>query len=150
MLITTAPSCVIYCRVSSKKQLLQGDGLRGQETRCREYAETKGYRVLQVFHERGISGGTVDRAAMKDLLTLLDQQSSETIVIIEDLKRFAREVELHFDLKLAIVQRGGRLESPLFRFDDSPEGKYYETIGAAQAELERTQNLSTSIQSHAC
>lgn len=33
---------VIYCRVSSIKQSTQGDGLRSQETRCREFARMKG------------------------------------------------------------------------------------------------------------
>jgi DNA invertase Pin-like site-specific DNA recombinase len=140
MLANTEPNSVIYCRVSSKKQLLEGNGLRGQEMRCRDYAKMMGYRVLQVFEERGISGGSVDRAAMAELLEFLDTQTGETVVIIDDLKRFAREVAIHFDLKLAITKNGGRLESPLFRFEDSPEGKFFETIGAAQAELERTQN----------
>src|SRR5690606_23746261 len=34
---------VIYCRVSSVKQTVRGDGLASQETRCREFAKYKGY-----------------------------------------------------------------------------------------------------------
>jgi site-specific DNA recombinase len=30
---------VIYCRVSSAKQTVRGDGLASQETRCREFAK---------------------------------------------------------------------------------------------------------------
>ncbi len=132
--------CVIYCRVSSAKQLKEGDGLHGQEQRCREYARSRGYQVLQVFQEQGLSGSLLDRQAMNAVLAFLDQQPQETIVLIEDLKRFARDVAVHFDLKLAIDARGGRLESPLFRFEDTPEGRFIETIVAAQAELERNQN----------
>ena len=132
--------CVIYCRVSSAKQLKEGDGLHGQEQRCREYALSRGYQVLQVFQEQGLSGSLLDRQAMGAVLAFLDQQPQETIVLIEDLKRFARDVAVHFDLKLAIDARGGRLESPLFRFEDTPEGRFIETIVAAQAELERNQN----------
>lgn len=36
MKATTPQKAVIYCRVSSKKQVREGDGLRSQETRCRE------------------------------------------------------------------------------------------------------------------
>ena len=36
---------VIYCRVSSTKQRIEGDGLASQEVRCREYARMKGYDV---------------------------------------------------------------------------------------------------------
>ncbi|MEI6092951.1 MAG: recombinase family protein, partial [bacterium] len=37
--------CVIYCRVSSERQVTEGHGLEGQEKRCRDYAEHKGYKV---------------------------------------------------------------------------------------------------------
>ena len=51
---------IIYCRVSSTKQVRQGDGLRSQETRCREYAGYRGYKVVEVFHDDA-SGGSTDR-----------------------------------------------------------------------------------------
>jgi len=133
-------ACVIYCRVSSAKQLREGDGLRGQERRCREYAQSKGYEVLRVFHEEGLTGSLLDRLAMDELLAFLKERGRETVVVIEDLKRFARDVSVHFSLKLALDACGGRLESPLFRFEDTPEGRFVETIVAAQAELERNQN----------
>lgn len=118
----------------------EGDGLRSQEMRCREYAKSCGYEVQSVFYEEGLSGSLLDRKAMDALLLFLKKQHRETIVVIEDLKRFARDVSVHFDLKLAIDASGGRLESPLFRFEDTPEGRFIETIVAAQAELERNQN----------
>lgn len=133
-------ACVLYCRVSSVKQLREGDGLRGQERRCREYAQSKGYEVLRVFHEKGLTGSLLDRLAMDELLAFLKERGQETVVVIEDLKRFARDVSVHFSLKLALDACGGRLESPLFRFEDTPEGHFIETIVAAQAELERNQN----------
>ncbi len=77
---------------------------------------------------------------MDELLAFLKEREEETVVIIEDLKRFARDVSVHFSLKLALDACGGRLESPLFRFEDTPEGRFIETIVAAQAELERNQN----------
>ena len=42
---------VIYCRVSSAAQVKRGDGLGSQETRCREYAAGRGYKVVEVFHD---------------------------------------------------------------------------------------------------
>src|SRR5579872_1841787 len=125
--------CVIYCRVSSKKQMREGDGLKGQERTCRTFAAMKGYLVLAVFTD-GITGGTDARPGMLAMLEFLEQQTTEIIVIVDDIKRFAREVETHFDLKLEIMKRGGRLESPLFHFEDTPEGKFVETVMAAQAE----------------
>ena len=132
--------CIIYCRVSSKKQLLEGDGLRSQEKRCRDYAASKGYKVLRVFQDEGVSGSMGIRPAMTEILAFLGGQEGEVVVIVDDIKRFARDVTLHFSLKFALAKNGGRLESPSFSFDDSPEGKFFETLFAAQAELELNQN----------
>ncbi|MEM6974059.1 MAG: recombinase family protein [Pseudomonadota bacterium] len=38
-----APTALIYCRVSDKKQKTEGHGLESQEHRCRAYAEERGY-----------------------------------------------------------------------------------------------------------
>ena len=136
----SAPTrCVLYCRVSSKKQVTEGDGLGSQEVSCRNYARVRGYEVLDVFRD-GITGGTTVRKGLQELLAFLEKQPPGIVVIIDDIKRFARDVELHFGLKRTIIESGARLESPLFRFEDSPEGKFIETMMAAQAELERNQN----------
>ena len=133
---------VIYCRVSSERQVKEGHGLDAQESRGRAYAKQHGYEVVKVFREEGISGGLLDRPAMQAMLLFLEQQplDQETIVIIDDLKRWARDVQGHFMLKTAIYSRNARLESPTHRFDDSPEGKFVETVLAGAAELERNQN----------
>ena len=61
---------VIYCRVSSQQQVTQGSGLDSQETRCRSYAASKKYEVVEVFKEEGVSGARLDRPALKNLLFL--------------------------------------------------------------------------------
>ena len=62
---------VIYCRVSSDKQIRQGHGLETQEKRCREYAAGRGYKVVEVFHDGAISGGSDDRPSLYRLINLL-------------------------------------------------------------------------------
>jgi hypothetical protein len=47
---------------------------------------------------------------------------------------------VHFALKTGIARAGGRLESPGFKFEDTPENRFVETILAGAAELERNQN----------
>lgn len=64
-------TAVIYARVSSVKQIKKGDGLGSQETRCREYASHKGYAVVQVFRDEGVSGGLIDRPGMQAMLAFL-------------------------------------------------------------------------------
>ncbi len=139
---------IIYCRVSSTKQKIEGSGLESQEHRCRQYAEVKGYEVEAVFPDDASGGGDfMNRPGMVALLSYLDAQPGKGYVIIfDDLKRFARDTEFHIKLRREFQTRGARIECLNFRLDDSPEGKFVETIFAAQGELEREQNRRQVIQ----
>lgn len=53
-----APAALIYCRVSSTKQKVDGSGLESQEQRSRSYADMHGYAVEAVFPD-DVSGGGV-------------------------------------------------------------------------------------------
>lgn len=132
---------VIYCRVSSEKQVNEGNGLDSQEHRCREYAISLGLEVENVFRDEGISGGLFDRPAMKALMKYLDDNwQNKYFVIFDDLKRFARDVEVHLKLKAELMAREAKLSCLNYNFDDSAEGEFVETIFAAQNQLERKQN----------
>jgi site-specific DNA recombinase len=146
----TAPTkALIYCRVSSTKQAVEGHGLDSQEHRCREYAAVKGYEVEAVFPDDVSGGGDfMKRPGMVALLSYLDAQRDRKsyVVIFDDLKRFARETEFHIQLRRAFKLRGATVECLNFKFEDTPEGKFVETIFAAQGELEREQNRRQVIQ----
>ncbi len=139
---TITKTAVIYCRVSSVKQSKQGHGLESQETRCRQYAELQGYEVEAVFPDDVSGGGDfMKRPGMVALLSYLKAQPDKNyVVIFDDLKRFARDTEFHFKLRRMFAERGAQVECLNFKFEDSPEGKFIETIIAAQGELERQQN----------
>ncbi|MFC6588471.1 recombinase family protein [Sulfitobacter pacificus] len=49
---------LIYCRVSSRAQEADGNGLQSQETRCREFATANGHEVMAVFPDTITGGGT--------------------------------------------------------------------------------------------
>ena len=133
--------CLIYCRVSSERQVKEGHGLDTQEKRCRDYAHEKGYIIEKIFREEGLKGELFDRPQMKELIKYLDEHPDhQYVVIFDDLKRFSRDVIVHFKLKSEICGRGSNVESPNFRFEDSPEGRYVETIIVATGELEKNQN----------
>jgi len=132
---------VIYCRVSSEKQVKEGNGLESQEHRCRQYATSLGLEVESVFKDEGISGGLFDRPAIQSLIKYLDKNwQTKYFVIFDDLKRFARDVEVHLRLRSELKCREAKLGCPNYNFDDSAEGEFVETIFAAQNELERKQN----------
>ena len=101
-----------------------------------------GYHVEAVFPDDVSGGGDfMKRPGMVALLSYLDAQPGKKYVIIfDDLKRFARDTEFHIALRRAFQVRGARVECLNFKFEDTPEGKFVETIMAAQGELERGQN----------
>tara|TARA_R110002051_G_scaffold152019_1_gene224627 strand:+ start:2414 stop:4111 length:1698 start_codon:yes stop_codon:yes gene_type:complete len=139
---------LIYCRVSSIKQTVDGDGLNSQEHRCRAYAASRGYPVEAVFPD-SISGGGdyLKRPGMKALLAYLDAQPGQDYVIIfDDLKRLARDTAAHIALRSELAARGASVESLNFKFEESPEGKFIETVIAAQSQLEREQNSRQVVQ----
>lgn len=133
---------VIYCRVSSTAQATQGHGLQSQESRCRSYAKDQGYEVVAVFPDDASGGGDfMKRPGMVALLSFLDAQPDENyVVIFDDLKRFVRDTEFHMKLRRAFKSRQATVECLNFKFEDTPEGRFIETILAAQGALEREQN----------
>ncbi len=131
---------VIYCRVSAAKQMREGDGLRSQETRCREYAGHRGYEVVQVFHD-DVSGSLKDRPAMKAMLAFLKRHPGKKhAVIIDDISRLARGVQAHIELRAAIAVAGGVLESPSVEFGEDADSELQEYILATVAQHQRRKN----------
>lgn len=144
----TNKKALIYCRVSSVRQSVEGHGLESQEHRCREYANQRGYEVERVFRDSFTGGGDfMKRPAMSDMLSYIDVKSyNQYTVIFDDLKRFARDVQFHLKLRASLKARNVIPECLNFNFEDTPEGEYAETILAAGAELERKQNRRQVIQ----
>ena len=139
---------LIYARVSSLTQASEGHGLESQEQRCRQYTLQKGYEVEQVFRDSFTGKGDFfKRPGMSALLTYLDARPHENyVVVFDDLKRFARDTQMHLQLRIEFKTRRARVECPNFTFDDTPEGEFVETIFAAQGALERQQNRRQVIQ----
>jgi site-specific DNA recombinase len=131
---------VIYCRVSSTKQVNEGSGLGSQETRCREYAAYKDYRVIEVFRD-DISGGSAARPGMISMLNFLKKNRNEgCVVIIDDISRLARGLEAHLQLRTAISNAGGRLESPSIEFGEDSDSILVENLLASVSQHQRQKN----------
>ena len=131
---------VIYCRVSGAKQVREGDGLASQETRCREYAAYKDYEVVEVFRD-DISGGSAARPGMIAMLNFLKKRRSEgCVVIIDDISRLARGLEAHLQLRTAIGNAGGKLESPSIEFGEDSDSILVENLLASVSQHQRQKN----------
>lgn len=133
-------AAVLYVRVSSKQQLIRGDGLASQEATCRAYAEHMGYTVLEVFRDN-VTGGVEDRPAMNAMLRFLRKHKAAGLVVIVDHpNRFSRDVHGHWDLRHLLKAAGGRLESPNMKFGDSPAEILLENVTMSASQYQREQN----------
>jgi site-specific DNA recombinase len=131
---------VIYCRVSSTKQVSQGDGLRSQETRCREYASYRGYEVVEVFRDDA-SGGSIDRPAMKEMLRYFRKHRADGYVcLIDAIDRFSRDIRGHWDLRDLLREAGGKLESPSIEFGEDADSILHENLMASVSQHQRQKN----------
>ncbi len=131
---------VIYCRVSAAAQTKRGDGLGSQKTRCMEFANARGYKVLQTFSDDA-SGGLIDRPGMKEMLAFLRKnRHAGLMVLIDDISRLARGVKAHIELRAAISLAGGTLESPSVEFGDDADSELQEYILATVAQHQRRKN----------
>jgi len=134
---------LIYARVSTKKQ-----DPKSQLIRCEEYCKQKGYTIEKCFEDKFTGGGNfLERPAMRKLLDYAKTNiHKQYVVVFDDLKRFARDTKFHIDLRTTFEANGLTPECLNYNFDNSPEGRFMETIHAAQNELERHQNRRQVIQ----
>lgn len=131
---------VIYARVSSTAQTKRGDGLGSQETRCREWARSRGYEVVQTFSD-DLSGSLISRPGMKAMLSFLKSNKRDPhVVLIDDISRLARGIKAHMELRAAISISGGILESPSVEFGDDADSEMTEYILATVAQHQRRKN----------
>ena len=139
---------IVYARVSSKRQELEGSGLESQEGRCLTELDILKVPHAKTFKDSYSGGGDfMNRPAMRGLLAYIDANPHKRfLVIFDDLKRFARDVEFHLKLRTAFKIRDVQLKCLNFNFEDTSEGRYVETILAAGAELERDQNKRQVVQ----
>ncbi len=137
-----------YIRVSSKNQEISGHGRESQEERCKQDLHSISVPYVRAFPDTFTGAGDfMKRPAMKEMLDYIDANPHQKFVVVfDDLKRFARDVEAHFKLRTAFRLRDVELRCPNYNFDESEEGEFVEHIFAAQAQLERKQNRRQVVQ----
>lgn len=142
---TELKPAIVYCRVSDGKGGRRGDGLRSQETSCRQFARFAGYSVDAVFTD-DIAGSTTDRDGMGAMLRFLQKHRKlGYTVIIDSIDRFARDVRGHWDLRDLLRDAGGKLVSPKMEFRDDADSMMVENIHATFAQHFRQKNAEQTL-----
>ena len=95
---TNTSNAVIYCRVSTTEQATEGESLSNQEKRCLEFADKKGYTVVEKFIEEGESGRRADRTQLTKMLACCtNKKNNISAVICLKADRFARNTLVAYD-----------------------------------------------------
>src|SRR3989344_4526601 len=133
---------LVYVRVSDKKQELKGHGRESQDKRCKDELAFLGVPFAESFLDTFTGGGNfMHRPAMRDLLAYIDAHPKQKFVVVfDDLKRFARDLQFHLELRTAFKKRNVVLRCLNYNFDESPTGRFVEGVLAGAAQLEREQN----------
>lgn len=141
---------VIYCRVSSEKQV-DGFSLESQEIACREHCQKNGYEISQVFIEPGESAKTDDRPEFQKMLFYCRKKENEiNAVVFYHSSRFSRDTKDLLMIQADLARYAVNLDSvtePLIR-EMSPESRLYTTIVSSFNQYEnenRARNVSNGL-----
>ena len=136
MTMQTKSGAVIYTRVSSRDQV-EGYSLDTQERACREFAARAGYDVVKVFTERGESAKTADRTQLQAMLKYVkENERLLAAVIVNKVDRLARNSTDHGNLRVQLGEHHVRLQSTTENLDDTPAGRFAETVLSGIAQLD--------------
>lgn len=128
---------VAYCRVSTKEQVEEGNSLVTQEKICRDYANNKGYDIVEVFIEQGESAKTADRTELQKLLRYCsDKKNGVKAVIIYKLDRLSRNTDDYSQIRLLLKRYGVEIKSTSEYFENTPVGRFMENTMANIAQFD--------------
>lgn len=132
---TSPLRAIIYCRVSTDAQERDGTSLDTQERACVEYAQAKGWHVVERIRDTA-SGSTLDRPGI-ELTRQLLRQSAVDVVVSYAVDRLSRN-QNHIGVLLdEVEQAGAHLDFVSEKFEDTAIGRFILAARAFVGEIER-------------
>ncbi len=137
---------MIYCRVSTKEQVEEGNSLVTQEKNCREYALKNGYEIEKVFIEQGESAKTADRTELKKLMSFCAlKKNCISAIIAYKIDRISRNTDDYSQIRILLKRYGVEIKSTSEYFEDTPAGRFMENIIANVAQFDNDVRAERSI-----
>jgi site-specific DNA recombinase len=130
---------VIYTRVSTDEQT-KNLSLELQRRECQAYCLRNGLSVERAFEERGESAKTMDRPEFQAMLDYCARNKGKIgAVVVYHTNRFARDARDHLNVTFALGGSGIRLHSVQERLEDTPAGRFIQTMLAGANQLDNEQ-----------
>jgi site-specific DNA recombinase len=129
---------VIYCRVSTKEQVEEGNSLTSQERICKEYALQHGFHVAELFIEEGESAKTANRTKLLAMLSYCSLKKNDIkAVIAYKIDRIARNTDDYSYIRATLKRHGVEIKSTSENFEvDTPAGRFMENMIANVAQFD--------------
>ena len=125
----------IYCRFSPRPNADDCKSNEKQAERCAAHCDKKGYEVAAEAYDKAVSGKSLDRPGLQDVLDALQPGD---VLVVDSSDRLARDMLVNLTVRQRIADTGATLEfadgTPT---DTTPEGKLFQNIMAAFASYER-------------
>ena len=137
---------ICYLRVSTKEQVVEGNSLVVQNNICKKYAEEHDLNIVKVFTEEGESAKTADRTKLKEMM-VFSRANTEDIdgLLIYKLDRLSRDTSDYLTLKAFFSVLGIKIISISENFEDTPVGRFTETVLAGQAQFDNDIRTERSV-----
>lgn len=137
---------VIYCRVSTKEQVEEGNSLVTQEKNCREYAAKNNLAIVKVFIELGESAKTADRTELQQMLKFCaDKKNDIATVIAYKIDRISRNTDDYSQIRILLKRYGVEIKSTTEFFENTPAGRFMENIIANVAQFDNEVRAERSL-----
>lgn len=126
----------IYTRVSTMEQANEGYSIEEQKNKLISFCDINDWPKYEVFVDAGISGGTINRPALQDLLHRINEFD---LVLVYKLDRLTRNVRNLLDLLDTFEKNNVAFRSATEVYDTtSAMGRLFVTLVGAMAEWERS------------
>ena len=129
-----------YVRVSTEEQAQHGQGLDAQQRAVRAFAESQGYKLVEVIADPGISGATkpADRPGFGKVLELAEAKAF-SVLLVYKFDRLARQIVYAVTAVNELSERYGVVIRSVSEPIDTatPMGRTIFAIFAGMAEQER-------------
>ncbi len=114
---------IAYTRVSSQRQVDEGNSLSVQKKHILEYAEKNGFEIMRFFVEQGESAKNTQRTQLQAMLRyMVENHSKIDALIIYKVDRLARNNVDYYEIKQILAKLKIRLYSVMEQFDDDTAG----------------------------
>lgn len=129
---------IIYLRVSTAGQVLDGVSLEAQESKARAWCELNDYEVKAVYTDAGISGkSTLNRDGLQNALNAVKKDNA---LVVYSLSRLARSTKDTIQISETLNAKGVDLVSLSEKIDTTTAaGKMVFRMLAVLSEFERDQ-----------